>query len=93
MAWTVGEHLARGDTITAYCGNHLCARNATLRQRNLMAGPYPPHGIDLDLAALDPSLTPDDLRARLACRFCGERQASIRINPNAAGMGHKGKSF
>lgn len=93
MAWTVGEHVARGDTITAYCGNHRCARNAPLRQRNEMPGPYPPHGIDIDLARLDPSLTPDDLRARLKCTSCGERRASIRMSPNAPGMGHKGKSY
>ena len=89
-AWTSGTagfHASRGDEITAYCRNHRCARNATLRKRNLMPGPYPPHGLTLDLSKLDPSLDADDLRARLRCRFCGERQASLRLNPNAAGMG------
>ena len=88
MAWTVGEHLARGDTLTAYCGNHLCLRN--VKRSKIPPGVLPPpHGITLDLSKLDPSLTPDDLRARLKCTSCGERQASIRLNPNAAGMGPK----
>lgn len=87
---TVGYHLVRGDEITAYCGNHRCSRNATLGQRARMPGPYPPHGMGLDLSRLDPSLTFDDLRQRLACRYCGERQASIRLNPNAPGTGAPG---
>ncbi len=86
MAWTVGEHLARGDLITAYCGNFRCLRNISPRKLPPDA-PRVAHGVTLNLASLDPSLTPDDLRARLKCTICGERQGSIRLNPNAPGTG------
>ncbi len=86
MAWTVGEHLAKDDMLTAYCGNFRCRRN--ISPRKLPPGlPTVAHGVTLDLASLDPSLTPDDPRARLKCTVCGERQGSIRLNPNAPGTG------
>jgi hypothetical protein len=51
------------------------------------AGPYPPHGIELDLSTLDPYLTQQDLRDRLACRYCGERQASLRLSMHESWVG------
>ena len=69
-AWTIGEHAAEGYSITAYCNNLRCAR---CRRRQ---------GRPLDLAALDPGLTLEDLQARLKCVDCGHRQAIlIRMPP------------
>jgi hypothetical protein len=64
-AWTIGEHLADGYALTAYCNNPRCAR-AKRRQ-----------GRQLDLSALDPSLTLEELQQRLACVDCGHRQAIV----------------
>ncbi len=69
-AWTIGEHLQQGYTITAYCNNLRCAR---CRRRQ---------GRALDLATLAPDLTLEDLRSRLKCVDCGHRQAIlIRMPP------------
>ena len=68
-AWTIGEHLAGGYTLTAYCNNPRCGRS---RRRQ---------GRWLDLARLDPSLTLEELQARLACVDCGTRQAIVIRTP------------
>ncbi|MBM3549434.1 MAG: hypothetical protein FJX54_21050 [Alphaproteobacteria bacterium] len=69
-AWTIGEHLDQGYTLTVYCNNPRCAR-ARRRQ-----------GRQLDLSALDPHLTLEDLQPRLACVDCGHRSAiMIRTAP------------
>jgi hypothetical protein len=68
-AWTIGEHLAEGTALTAYCNNPRCAR-AKRRQ-----------GRALDLTALDPALTLEELQARLACVDCGHRQAILIRTP------------
>lgn len=43
------------------------------------------HGAQIDLEALQPTLTIDALRARLRCGACGGRDVSIRIWWTAAG--------
>ncbi len=69
-AWTIGEHLEQGHTITAYCNNLRCAR---CKRRQ---------GRALDLASLDPGLTLEGLQTRLKCVDCGHRQAIlIRMPP------------
>jgi hypothetical protein len=71
--WTVGEHLLQGYSITAYCNNLRCGRS---KRR---------HGRALDLAALDPALTLDEVRARLKCVDCGQHDAIlIRLPPEGA---------
>ncbi len=72
-AWTIGEHLLEGYSITAYCNNLRCAR---CRRRQ---------GRALDLATLDPGLTLEDLQARLKCVDCGHRQAILIRMPPAGG--------
>lgn len=69
-AWTIGEHLDQGYSITAYCNNLRCAR---CKRRQ---------GRALDLSTLDPGLTLEGLQAKLKCVDCGHRQAIlIRMPP------------
>jgi len=72
-AWTIGEHLEQGYSITAYCNNLRCAR---CRRRQ---------GRALDLSTLDPALTLEVLQARLKCVDCGHRQAILIRMPTGRG--------
>jgi len=68
-AWTIGEHLAQGYRLTVYCNNPRCGRSKRRQGRQL------------DLTALDPALTLEDLQVRLACVDCGHRQAIMIRTP------------
>lgn len=68
-AWTIGEHLAERYTLTVYCNNPRCARARR------------PQGRQLDLSALDPTLTLEGLQARLSCVDCHYRQAIVIRTP------------
>jgi len=70
---TVGDLLTNGDELAVYCGNFRCERN---KRRTTVR-----HGSEVDLEALPSALTVDDLRQRLRCTVCGERQATIRHQP------------
>jgi len=78
-SYTVAEWIARGDRITAYCGNPWCPR-----KQRVSAFPM---GVELDLSKLDPNLTADQVRARLKCTVCGHKGGTITMSPNAPGMG------
>ncbi len=71
-AWTIGEHLAEGYALTAYCNNPRCGRSKRRQGRAL------------DLAMLDPSLTLEELQSRLACVDCHYRQAIVIRTPPEA---------
>lgn len=81
---TVADFIADGTGIAVYCANFRCLRNKK-------GGAYR-HGSEVDLEAVDPSLSIDDLARRLRCTVCGERQASIRISPGSNGVFITGRS-
>jgi hypothetical protein len=68
-AWTIGEHLDQGYSLTAYCNNPRCGRSKRRQGRWL------------DLRKLDPDLTLDELQPRLACVDCNTRQAIVIRTP------------
>lgn len=84
MVETVGDLLTRGYDLSVYCGNFRCERN---KRHSAVR-----HGSEVDLEAFDPDIVVDEMIKRLRCTVCGERQASIRVNPGANSINIPGQS-